>query len=211
MGQGGTPGGLWLTNEPDSRLSHGLLWALQVQQGLAQVLICSAAMLCQLERAEGDGRKSWCRASPCTQDWPLLPGDPSCPGKSRLVPGFGGSRGLGAPRGAVVPLCRQSPAGTGLRQYTGHWWQGACPGWLWVLWGHPYQALGDRPCLLHLQQLPELPLIQELGSLKQGFPRGLQSSRDWEMAPLPRAQDLRPLHLGRVKGLSWPLLGRRSS
>ena len=56
--------------------------------------------------------------------------------------------------------------------------------------GHPYQAFTDPPCLLCLQQLPELPLLQELGSSKEGFPSGLQSSRDWEMTPPPRRQDL---------------------
>ena len=55
--------------------------------------------------------------SPCTQDWPSLPGHPRRPASSRLVPGFGGSRGLAAARGAAVPRCCQSPAGPGLRRH----------------------------------------------------------------------------------------------
>lgn len=56
--------------------------------------------------------------------------------------------------------------------------------------GRPYQALSNPPGLLRLQQLPELPPLQELGSSKEGFPRGLQSTGDGEMAPPPRGQDL---------------------
>lgn len=44
--------------------------------------------------------------------------------------------------------------------------------------------------MLRLQQLPELPALQELESSEESFPRGLQNSRDWEMAPLPREEDL---------------------
>lgn len=181
MGQGGTPGELWLTKEPDGRHSHGCLWALQVQQALLQVLVHSAAVLCQLERAQGDGGKGWCRL--CPQVGRSL--HPAFPARRPLTPsqqpasaGFGGSRGLGAPQGAAVPACCQSPAGLGLRRRhpglkeggepgeestgphargkgvcvggrlvamgckqragaqlpapgTGHWRQGAFPGWDW--------------------------------------------------------------------------------
>ena len=222
----------------------------------AQRLLYSASWR-EHEGTEGrvGADSSPCSGSPCTQDWPSLPGHPRRPASSRLVPGFGGSRGLAAARGAAVPRCCQSPAGApsappgsgrerspekspwgrtlegrervwaagwqrwaaavgrGTAASPTHWALGA--GGLSRLGlglrGHPYQALANRPCLLPLQQLPELPVLQERGSSKQGFPRGLQSSRDREMAPLPRAQDLRPLHLGKAQGLSWPLVGRRSS
>lgn len=47
----------------------------------------------------------------------------------------------------------------------------------------PYQALADPTCLLHLQQVLELLPFEELGSSKEGFPRGLHNSRSCEIAP----------------------------
>ena len=262
MGQEGTPGGLWLTKEPDGRLSRGLLWAPQVQQGLLQVLVRSAAVLCQLERVRGNGGKDWCRLSPLAGQ-SLHPGlafparTPTTPSqqpagagvwreqRAGCCPGSCGATLLPKPSWAGAPSAppgsgrerspEKSPWGRTLEGKERVWaagWQRwaaavgrgtAASPTHWALgagglsrlglglWGHPYQALADRPYLLPLQQLPELPVLQELGSSKQGFLRGLQSSRDREMAPLPRAQDLRPLHLGKAQGLSWALVGRRSS
>lgn len=75
----------------------------------------------------------------------------------------------------------------------------------------PYQTLANPLWLRCLQQVPELLPLQELGSTKEGFPRGLQSSREWEMKPLRMGQALVVPHLGEAWGLSWPLLGRCSS
>lgn len=47
----------------------------------------------------------------------------------------------------------------------------------------PYQALADSTCLLYLQQLLELLPLEELGSSKEGFPRGLHNSRSCEIVP----------------------------
>lgn len=55
-------------------------------------------------------------------------------------------------------------------------------------WNHPYQALTTSPQLVLLQTSLELPLLQKLGGLKQGFQRSLKSSRDQEMVPQPGAR-----------------------
>lgn len=47
----------------------------------------------------------------------------------------------------------------------------------------PYQALADPTRLLSLQQVLELLPLEELGSSKEGFPRGLHNSRSCDIAP----------------------------
>ena len=49
------PRGLWLTDEPHGRLSHGGLSILQVWQALMTVFFSPAPVLHHLERAQGDG------------------------------------------------------------------------------------------------------------------------------------------------------------
>lgn len=115
-GREGPPAGSWLTNEPDGCLAQGLQWALQVRQALVQVVLCSAAVLHKLERAQGDRVGADPPPMPRTGLPRLpLPGHPRRPASGWLALGFGGSRGRGAPRAAAVPACRQGPAGPGLR------------------------------------------------------------------------------------------------
>ena len=57
------------------------------------------------------------------------------------------------------------------------------PVWARGLGGCPHQALADPSCLLGPHQVSELVPPEELCCSQKGFPRGLQSSRSWEMAP----------------------------
>lgn len=47
---------------------------------------------------------------------------------------------------------------------------------------YPYQAFADPVCLLCLQEVLELLPLEELGSSKQGFPRGLHNGRSCDTA-----------------------------
>ncbi|XP_037982184.1 translation initiation factor IF-2-like [Motacilla alba alba] len=114
-GWGGSPGS-GLTHEPDGRLSQGLLWALQVAQGPAQVLGRSAPVLCQLQRAAAG--EAWRGLSPrAGRSLRAAPASPARAalrrGQQPLAPGSGGGRAPAAARGAAGPP--RSAAGPGLR------------------------------------------------------------------------------------------------
>lgn len=91
----GPPGRLWLTNKPDRHLAQGLLWALQVQQALVQVLLQSAVASLQLEQAHRDGVDTDPPPAPRT-GLPCQDTRNAQPAAG-MVPGFGGSRGQRAP------------------------------------------------------------------------------------------------------------------
>lgn len=169
---------------------------------------CSSSLvLSPMSWREHKGQ-GWHRPSPPPRTGlPCLPlsRHPGRPASGWLVLGCGGSRGQGAPRGTAAPPCHQGPARQGLHQHPRaaaagrgtaatpreeHWGKRGSSRLGAGLWGHPHQALADPPGLLCLQQLLELLVLQELGTFVEGAPRGLQSSKDQEMAPLPRVQGL---------------------
>lgn len=173
---------LRLTHEPDSHLSHSGLRVLEVRQALMQVLLSPALVLHQLEIGRGNGdvtqppQLAGTVPPASTHHYQELSlsmgvGKGKTPWGSVLEDrnkgaapgcGLGAAAGLGGGGGAL---------GAGKLSPSLH--PGACP----------YQALADPMCLLGLQEVLELLPLEELGSSKEGFPRGLHNSRSCEIAP----------------------------
>jgi len=71
----------------------------------------------------------------------------------------------------------------------------------------PYQELSNPPRLFCLDEALELLASQKLCSHGESFPRGLRSSRGWEVAAQPWEGDPLSPPLGRAASLSQRVMG----
>ena len=146
------------------------------------------------------------------------PGGPGSPSAPRGGSGEGpGGEALGAlylrdRKEDAAPGCGfQSGAGPVSNSCTVHTpgtWGIPCPAWALGLWGCPHQGLSNPPRLLCLGQLLELFPLQEVCTSEEGFTRGLQSSRSWEMAPQLEKETWHPPPLGKAASCSQLVMGR---